>query len=193
MLIVIVKFNVWSNEFYYNDFFKFKIIKPDKWIEVDENESFKNLNKINFTEDQKKEILRRHEGKIFLVTFLKYDPNTTSGIIPTINITVLENKAVTTADLIQLAQNTSEDFKKCFEKYEIIENPSIVKVNNIESVVVTSRFILEENHEKYIEKTKMLLIPKGKYLFQINLANEFNNDDGEKEFKKIQDEIYIDY
>jgi hypothetical protein len=192
LLIVIIKFNVWSNDSYYNSFFKFKIIKPDNWIQVDESERLRNQNIFDFTEEQKEEITSGHKGNVFLVTFLKYDPSTKSGIIPTVNVTVMKNKSATTADLIQLAENTNEDFKKCFEKYEIIEKPSIVKINNIESVMVTSRFILIEDHEKYIIKSKMFLIPKANYLFQVNFVNEFNNSDGEKEFMKIQNQIFID-
>jgi len=192
ILIILFTFNVRSDEFYYNSFFKFKIVKPHNWIQVDENEIFKNLKEIDFTEEQKREIIHGHKGKIFLITFLKYDPNTKSGIIPTINVTVLENNSTTIADLVQLAENTDKDFKKSFEKYETIEKPLIVKVNNIESVMTTGRFILEKDHEKYIVKSKMYLIPKDNYLFQVNLANEFNNNDGEDEFKQIQNGIYID-
>lgn len=185
--------DLFSQEFYCNYTFKFKMLKPNKWLQFEEKAVIKSFEKIELSKEKLDEIFRVHKKNIFLVTFSKYDPKKYSGgiIIPTINISINPNHCKTLKQLIKVVEISQNFYKKVCENYVVIEKPSVILIDNIQCVTITGKFSLKINNKIYTAKSKIYAIPTDNYLFQISLANDFNNNDGEDVFQEIPKNIKI--
>jgi len=164
---------------------------PKNWIEVKNEEVFKNLNLYDFSEEQLNELLKSNNSAVNLVTYTKYDSKTYAGIIPTIKIRTRSNKINDIESFRKSIESLTELVMKSLDNFKFTERPTVVTISNKESVKFTVHFTLKNNGKEYPVVSHSYYILQNGYYISLNFIEEIDKENNEKLFKDLVNSIQI--
>jgi hypothetical protein len=179
-----------SNTFYSQERLEIKRIGfsigiPKKWLSQDNTEVLNNLNNYDFTDKQINNLLKADNASVNLATYVKYDPKTYAGIIPTIKIRTRENKTTNLEDFLNEVQNSNIEAKKSLDDFRFIENPTIVELSKEKVVKFSVQFVLKNNNKTHIINSTSYYIPKNGYYISINFIEEYGKENNHELFEAL--------
>jgi hypothetical protein len=161
----------------------FSMQKPDKWIEADNKEILKNLEKIVLTDEELDKFISDHQGSVLLTSYYKYDPKSVSGLIPTIQVNVRQNPTTNYQQFKNVMTQSAYDMKNFLKDFEFETEPQTMEISGIKSIYFIGNFSLETQTRESIKvRSRTYAIPYKNYFFQVNLT------DGQK--KEKCDELF---
>lgn len=87
--------SVTAQTIFKDEAYGFSIEQPKDWLVGDNKTRMDNLAKLKIDETALNEMIKSNKGSLLLTSFYKYDIKTTAGLIPTIQINVLNNPTTT--------------------------------------------------------------------------------------------------
>lgn len=189
---LIFSFQGFSQKVYESKHFEFSIQEPRKWFIAGNKELNDNLKKIEMTEDELAKLLKTNNNSILLGAFYKYNPKTTSGLIPTIQINVRPNNTKDFEGFRLGLNNSAMSLKQYFSDFEFIENLKEIEVSNIKSLYFIGKFTLQTQDGQTMKvRSRTYAIPYKNYFFQINFTDGQTGEDCTKEFDELVKTIKI--
>lgn len=164
---------------------------PKDWIEVKNEEVFKNLNLYDFSEEQLNELLKSNNAAVNLVTYTKYDSKTYTGIIPTIKIRTRSNKISNIENFRKSIESLTETVMKSLDNFKFTEKPTIITISNNEAVKFTVHYTLKNNGKEYPVVSHSYYILQNGYYISLNFIEEINKENNEKLFEDLVNSIQI--
>lgn len=189
---ILISVKLIGQEIFINDQYGFSFQKPTDWIEASNDEIFKNLDKLEMTEEDLTKFISDHKGSIMLVSYYKYNPRNHAGLIPTVQINVRVNATRNFEEFNQLMNQSAESFKDYFENFEFIEKPHVIDIDGRKSVYFVSKFTMPiQNGGVMKVKSYTYAIPYGSYFFQINFTDGQDKEDCTNLFSELLKSIKI--
>lgn len=169
----------------------FSIGIPKKWLSQNNTEVLNNLNNYDFTDKQISNLLISDGSSVSLATYVKYDPKTYPGIIPTIKIRTRENKTASLDDFLKQVQNSNIEAQKSLDDFRFIENPRIVELSKQKVVQFSVQFVLKNNNKPHIINSTSYYIPKNGYYISINFIEEYGKENNSELFEALIEGISL--
>ncbi|WP_310556023.1 hypothetical protein [Flavobacterium sp.] len=185
-------FSVNAQKKFENKQYGFAIQEPKNWIEASNEVLKKNLVKFEVSDENLAKLIENSKGSILLTSFYKYDPKTTAGLIPTIQINV-RNKPVDDFEYFKsLIIQSSKGFVKVFEDFEFIEEAKEIEISGINSVYFIGKFTMKgKDGQEMKVRSRTYAIPFKKYFFQVNFTDGQTGEDCTLEFDELIKTIKI--
>jgi hypothetical protein len=157
------------------DQLKFTMTPPEKWRKTTNAEIFDNLDKFKLTQTQLDKFLADHKGSVLFLAYTKYDPSQHPGLIPTIQVNILNNTAKTFDSFFLSMTKSAESMQKYFKDFEYIDRPQKIIIGNKDAFYFSSKFTMTTSSRTIKPRSRTYAIPNGNTFFQINFT------DGDKE------------
>ncbi len=155
---------------------EFSLPLPQNWLDKSDLNLKKNLSKYNFDDDELKAILKSNRGSIPVLVYLKYDPSTYSGPIPTIQVNLRPNQQLDFARFKNDMKVSMEKMGANFNNYRVLEPLEEITVDNVKGLKFKVQFDLESQEgEAWTIRSWSYVFPIGRYFYQIN----FSDNEGE--------------
>lgn len=169
----------------------FSINVPKNWIEMKNDETLKNIDRIDFTDKQLDEILKSANSSVSFVTYTKYDPKTHQGIIPTIKITARESKSKTIQSFLKAVESSTKEAGKSLGNFNFTEQPVVIKISNKEAVKFAIRFTIKASGKEYEIMSHSYYILLNGYYISVNFLEETVKEDNSKLVDDLVNSIQI--
>jgi hypothetical protein len=167
----------------------FSMNSPKGWFEMRNEETLKNLELFDLTEEQLAELLKTNTKQ--LVTYTKYDPKKVAGIIPTIKVRTMETPSKTIENFVKGVALSTEDAMKSLDNFRYTEKPAIVKVSDKDAVKFAVQFTMKNNGKEYeIVSHSYYILLKG-YFISLNFIEEAGKEESTLLFDEIFQSIQI--
>ena len=191
LLLVLISTTIYCQERLEIKRLGFSIGIPKKWYSQNNSEVLKNLNNYNFTDKQIDNLLKTENSSVNLATYVKYDPKTYPGIIPTIKIRTRENKTTNLDDFLKQVQNSNIEAQKSLDDFRFIENPRIIELSQQKVVKFSVQFVLKNNNQAHVINSTSYYIPKNGYYISINFIEEMGKESNNELFEAIIEGIQL--
>lgn len=167
----------------------FSMNSPKGWFEMRNEETLKNLELFDLTDEQLAELLKTNTKQ--LVTYTKYDPKKVAGIIPTIKVRTMETQSKTIENFVKGVALSTEDAMKSLDNFRYTEKPAVVKVSNKDAVKFAVQFTMKNNGKAYeIVSHSYYILLKG-YFISLNFIEEAGKEENTVLFDEIFQSIQI--
>lgn len=167
----------------------FLMNSPKGWYEMRNEETLKNLEQFDLTDEQLEELLKTNTKQ--LVTYTKYDPKKFAGIIPTIKVRTMETQNKTIESFVKAVQFSTEDAMKTLENFRFTEKPIAVKVSGKDAVKFAVQFTMKNNGKEYeIVSHSYYILLRG-YFISLNFIEEVGKEENNLLFDEIFQSIQI--
>lgn len=172
--------------------FAFSMPQPKGWFRIKKDGLTKNLAKFDFTEAEIEKLLKEQNSSVLMAAFTKYDPKTTPGVIPTIQVALRPN---TTKDFRSFKAGlirSLENLRKQFDEFKLIEEPSEVEIGGIKSFLMHATFVMKAADGRIFKvRTRTYSVPRPGSFYQINFTDSPEVEDCTAEFDKLVRTIEI--
>ncbi len=193
-LFIIVKSSsfVYGQKVFKSKEYGFEIQEPKSWIEANNKELLKNLEKFEVSDENLIKLISDNKGSLLLSSFYKYNPKTHSGIIPTIQINVRQKNGNDFDQFKNMIVQSAKGLKKYFEDFEYISEPTEIKISGIRCVYFVGKFTMKsQNGNELKVRSRTYAIPYKNYFFQVNFTDGQIGEDCNKEFEELVKTIKI--
>ena len=172
--------------------FGFSIQPPKGWITANKGERHENIRRLEMSDDALKKMLDGDEGTTSLMSFFRQDPNTTSGLVPVVNVDVRRMTPVPYQQFKADLTKSTDGLKTYFPDIRLGE-PADVQISGIRAVLFTSTFTMKTAAGQILKvRNRVYGIPMGNYFFQISLNDGQEKDlDCTQEFDQVIGSIKI--
>ncbi len=194
LLFIILKSSsfVYGQKIFKSKEYGFEIQEPKNWIEANNKELLKNLEKFEITDESLKKLIDDNKGSLLLNSFYKYNPKTHPGIIPTIQINVRQKNGNDFEGFKYAIIQSAKGFKKYFEDFEYITEPTEIEISGIKCVFFVGKFTMNTQGGSELKvRSRTYAIPYKDYFFQVNFTDGQNGEDCNKEFDALVKTIRI--
>lgn len=162
---------------------------PKGWYEMKNEETLKNLEQFDLTDEQLEELLKTNTKQ--LVTYTKYDPKKVAGIIPTIKVRTMETQNKTIESFVKAVAFSTEDAMKMLDNFRFTEKPVAVKVSGKDAVKFAVQFKMKNSGKEYeIISHSYYILLKG-YFISLNFIEETGKEENTKLFEEIFQSIQL--
>lgn len=170
--------NSFGQKFYENKEVGIKVQAPFGWKIATDSMLEKNLKKIDFKEGQITEILSSNKGLLSLVAYYKYSPDSVSGLIPTVKITVRLNPSSNFEEFQQIMEESTHNMKTILNDFVMTDSIKEIKISNRRCLYYCFDYSLQSKNAGKIQvRAKYYMIPKGEYFISISLMDNRIDDD----------------
>ncbi len=167
----------------------FSMNSPNGWHVMKDEETLKNLEQYDLTDEQLDVLLKTNTKQ--LVTYTKYDPKKVAGIIPTIKVRTMETRSKTIESFAKEVQLSTEDALKIFEDFMFTQQPIVVNVSGKKAIKFDVQFTMKNNGKEYeIVSHSFYILFKG-YFISLNFIEQVGNDENSKLFDEIFQSVQI--
>lgn len=181
-----------GQEKFENKQYGFSMTEPENWIEADNKELLKNLDKFELTEKELTKFINDHKGSVLLTSFYKYNPKTHAGLIPTIQVNVRVNPTRNFSDFTNVMTQSANSFKQYFEDFSFEVEPKAIEISGIKSIYFVGKFSMQTQNGGIMKvRSRTYAIPYGSYLFQLNFTDGQEKEDSSELFDKLIQSIKI--
>ncbi len=147
--------------------------KPNKWIEPNESLIATNIKYLDDKDEKISEILKSHQGSIYVGSFHKYDPAKYPGIIPTINISIRKNVDKNFSSFIQTMDKSKINMSKILNNFKIIEDIKEIKISGKSIIFFSATFdLFVMNAGSFSIRSTVYAIPFDDSFLQISMSEE---------------------
>jgi hypothetical protein len=175
-----------------NKEFGISISKPKSWVIWDNPNITTSLQKFDFTEEERREILKNHNGSILIFSYAKEKRGTVgASIIPIVQIYARSNGAKSFEVFEKTMTNSIESIKQYFQEFEYLEQPKAIEVSGMKAWTVYNKTKLIQNGREIISKSRVIAVPKGNYFLQISFTDGFEKNDCQNLYSEIIKSIKI--
>lgn len=194
LLIAMLTINVaFCQKRFENKQYGFSIEEPHNWQIANNDETLKNLDKYDLTDEAVQELLKKNKGSILLTSFYKYEAHKHAGLIPTIKINMRENPIREFAAFKSMVGQSSKGFVTVFPDFTYIQEPTEIEISGIKSVFFSGKYTMKaQNGTEMKIKSRTCAIPYGNYFFQVNFIDGQTKDDCTAEFDALVKTIKIE-
>jgi hypothetical protein len=176
--LFILHSRTYAQELFESTQFGIKMSKPQNWIAATNTDLQKNLDKVNFNDEELQKVLNSNKGILTLSTYYKYKIDSVAGLIPTIKVTVRANSAPTMADFKEVMVASTDRVKTVVKNFEFIENFREVDLCGLSSLYYNCRYSLTLAKGDNIKiRNRYYMIPKGAYFISISLMDNETTED----------------
>lgn len=155
----------------------FEMQSPRKWLPMTKQERADNAGKFEVSEDALARILESDKGATFIQGFYKYDPQTTSGLIPTIQIEARRKPPVDFGTFKSQIIKNSASLKTVFPDIAFAEFEE-VEISGIRSVLARATLTMTTADGQILRsRSTIYSVPLKNFYFQLTF-----NDGQDKEF-----------
>lgn len=170
----------------------FSIAIPSEWIAASNNDILENLKKMDVSDENLVKMINDHNGSLLLTSFYKYDPKTTAGLIPTIQVNVRANPTPTFDYFESMIVQSAEGFKNHFKDFTYAEEPTVIEVGGMKAVYFIGKFSMPtQNGQTLKVRSRTYAVPKGSYFFQMNFTDGQTKEDCSELFETLVKSIKI--
>jgi hypothetical protein len=176
-----------------NNEFGVSLNKPKSWVDWDNPQIKSNIEKFDFTDQERIEILKNHKGSILLFSFAKERKGTIgNSIIPIVQVYVRANSASSYSAFEKSMLKSLEFVKQYFQEFEYLDGPGTLEISGIKSFWVYNRTKLIQNGREIVSKSKVIAVPRGHYFIQISFTDGYEKNDCQKLFAEILQSVKIE-
>lgn len=192
LILITSQISIYGQKTFVNKAYDFQIQEPEKWIEANNSELLKNLEKFELDEENLSKLISNNKGSLLLTSFYKYNPKTHAGLIPTIQINIRLKGGSDFEQFKSVITESSKSFKKYFEDFTCIIEPNVLEISGIKSVYFVGKFTMKtQNGQKMKVRSRTYAIPYKNYFFQLNFTDGQTGEDCNEEFDKLVKTIKI--
>ena len=192
LILVTSQISIYGQKAFVNKAYDFQIQEPEKWIEANNSELLKNLEKFELDEENLSKLISNNKGSLLLTSFYKYNPKTHAGLIPTIQINIRLKGGSNFEQFKSMITESSKSFKKYFEDFTYIIEPNEIEISGIKSVYFVGKFTMKtQNGQEMKVRSRTYAIPYKNYFFQLNFTDGQTGEDCNEEFDKLVKTIKI--
>jgi hypothetical protein len=193
LLVLVSSLNtIYGQKTFVNKEYGFQIEEPEKWIEANNTELLKNLEKFEMNEENLSKLISNNKGSLLLTSFYKYNPKTHAGLIPTIQINVRAKVGNNFEQFKSVIIESSKSFKKYFEDFTYLKEPTKIEISGIKSIYFVGKFTMKtQNGQEIKVRSRTYAIPFKNYFFQLNFTDGQTVEDCNKEFDELVKTIQI--
>jgi hypothetical protein len=147
------------------------------------------LNRTGFSESEKQALLSP-QGLV-LHSFHKYDPKTTAGPIPTINVLALPNGTKSDKEFLMALKSSFERRQSLLPDFAYEVEPRLIKSGALSAVEMIVRFALPtRDGSKVSVRARTLAIPVGSALIQFSFT-EPTTESNDKVYAAFEGSIVV--
>lgn len=181
IFFVIMSLNISAQE-------KISLDPSEDWIEFQRDEVMNSIyNKYSFSEIIVKELQENGNSNIQL---LGYYTNEKKGIYRSnLQVLIRPNSAKNIKDLKLEIEKSLEEFAKVIKEFKIVKEPTILKIDNKEAIIIKFKgYNLNNENKKSSFETTLIAVPTVNTFYQITL-NQSTEDQLDVVFKMVIDSI----
>ena len=147
----------------------FTIQPPKGWIQMDKEDFTENLNKIDFSDEALEKVLKDEKRRTLIASYIKSDPQTTPGLIPRFDVSVLAKSPMEFAVFKSQISKSSMSLKTVFPDI-VFDQTKEILISGVNSVFITARFTVKTaNGEILRVRSRVYAIPFKNYFIQVSL------------------------
>jgi hypothetical protein len=192
LTLILITNSIFSQEKFSNKQYGFSIDKPIGWIEADNKELLRNLDKFELTEENLTKFINDHKGSILLTSYYKYNPKTHAGLIPTIQFNVRVNGARNFNEFKNVMTQSANSFKNHFEDFEFAVTPTVVEISGVKAIYFVGKFSMQMHNGILMKvRSRTYAVPYGSYFFQLNFTDGQDKEDNSELFDSLIKTIKI--
>lgn len=166
--------------------FAFSMRQPKGWFQIKKDGLSKNLEKFDFTQAELDRMLKDQNTSVLVAAFTKYDPKTTPGVIPTIQIAVRPNTTKDFRTFKAALIRSIENLRKQFDEFELIGEPAEVEIGGIRSLLMHASFVMKAADGRVFKvRSRTYSIPRTGSFFQLNFTDSPEVEDCTAEFDAL--------
>jgi len=170
--------------------FGFSMQRPKNWTVTDKEYLNQNVKKIDLSEAAIAKILNESNNTLVVMAFLKYDPRTKSGLIPTIQVRLRPNP-INDFSVFMTAFVKSLS-KMPFEGFHVEGSPKEVSISGHRAVLVNATYTIgTADGQTLPTRSRVYSIPYGKQYFQLTFLDNPKDEDCSAEFDTLVKSIKI--
>lgn len=171
--------------------FGFSMQEPTDWIPQLRSNLVENIKSLDDS-DRIDAILKNHKGDIAVRSFLKYDPSTVAGLIPTVNVNVRRKSTNDFAVFKKELIASTEFVKNNVDNFVFLSNPTEIEISGIRSVYMVLTYSVKREDGQILKpRSRIYAIPIKGYFIQVNLIDGQTENDCTKEFDELVKTIKI--
>jgi len=169
----------------------FSIAVPEGWFTFSDTEMMQNLEKFDFTEQQRDNLSKNLNESILLKTFTKYNPKKVAGIIPTIKITLRTNPTKSDEAFLDFVKAMNRGAKMQLDEFSVVEQPVLKQISGSSAVTSVYSFMLKMGDENYKIKSDTYYISRGNYFITLNFIEEIDKEDNKSVFESLLQSVIL--
>ena len=173
-----------------SDSYSFKIDQPQGWVNMIDLDVKENLKLIDsFSNEEIEELVSQSSGQP-IVVYMKHDPNSYAGLIPTIKVTLMHSLSSNFDEFKNSIKGSIPQMEQLLDNFNIIIPLTELDIDGQKGVYFTSEFTIEYGGK--IEKIRSwtYAVSVDKYLYQINFS-DMNGDDCSKVYEDVLKSIKL--
>ena len=168
----------------------FSMQQPNKWTVTDKEFLDTNAKKVDLSEAALEKLLKESNNSIVVMAFLKYDPQTKEGLIPTIQVRMRPNP--TSNFSVFKASFVKSLSKMPFEAFKVEGKPKEVSISGRRAVLVNATYTIGTSDGQTLPtRSRTYAIPYGKQFFQVTFLDNPKDEDCSAEFDDLVQSIKI--
>lgn len=181
-----------AQEVFKQDKYGISIEKPAEWLEADNKQLLKNLEKFELDDQKLEKLIKDNNGSILLTSFYKYNPQTHAGLIPTIQLNVRLNPTRNFEEFKSSMVQSANSFKQYFSDFRFETEPKVIEVDGIKSIYFVGNFTMNtQSGEPMKVRSRTYAIPKDDYFFQLNFTDGTVKEDSSELFDNLVKTVKI--
>lgn len=155
----------------------FLIDKPEGWV-ANPNQRLKdNLDRLDMDDLEVKKMLDSHNGNVMLCAYTKYDPKTRQGLMPTIQVNMVNNSSRDYNSFKNEMLKSTEQMKSMLEGFRFINGPKDIMIDGHKALFFQSEFNLSYDQSGPVKvRSWTYAIPLGDHFYQINFSDMEGDD-----------------
>ena len=191
VVALLIASNLFSQERFEFNRIGFGIDVPTNWIAMKDEEVYKNLNLYDFTEEQLAKLLKADNASLTLCTYVKYDPKTVSGIIPTVKIRTKNCTITDKNEFLKFVKMMNDPAKMPLDDFRFSEQPTLTTIANHEAVRFAVQFTLKNAEKEYHIVSNSYYILRDGYFISLNFLEEIGKEDNTALFENLVKSVQI--
>lgn len=153
------------------------IHKPEGWIDESDTDIRENLNKYSLESETVSELMNTTNGLIPVAIYTKYDRMEHQGVIPTIQVNLLPNQALSFADFKSDIKRSVTQMKNLYSSFKMIREFENIELDRKKGLHFIASFDLPLTESEMVSvRSWSYVIPVGKYFYQINFSDIESDD-----------------
>ncbi len=169
----------------------FSIQEPEGWIKGGRQELLKNLERFPVKDTLHSVMSKNINSNKQRISYYKYDPLKTNGIIPTVNIVVSSTKRKSFEDFRRTIEKSQEQAKGLLKNFTATK-PSVRVINGNKVWEVKAEYDFSDTTGKGVRlKNHELYIYRGSSYISISFIDEVGKEDNSALYNKLAETITL--
>jgi hypothetical protein len=195
VLSIIVSITIllaYGNVIFENKLFGISMMVPENWISFQNQDVIDNLKIFDINKNDRAKFIRDFNGSVLLLALAKYDPGTHEGLIPGIQVNVMENGTKSFIEFKPAIVKSVGEMKNMLSDFNFTKAPQEIEISGIKSIYFEATFTMKmANGSTLKARTRNYSIPYRNYYFQINFNDGLDGEDNSLLFDKLIKTIKI--